>query len=929
MFIPSIRLLIWAGFILLSIGFPTNDADALPPINTAVVKTNVEAAFTGKDRVRVLIKLKEASPSPGRLLDKARIKALQLRVSDSFSQEEQAGEINITRKMQRIPWIAARISQKVLEKLRHHQHVAVIEEDIPIHASLTESGPQINGDRSYHTGYTGTGINVAVLDTGIDTDHPDLQDSLVWEECFLSEAPCPKTGVSRASGPGSAEDNNGHGSHVAGIITSDNETYRGVAPDAGIVAIKILDSGGNGSLSDLVAGLDWVADNHQTYNIRIVNMSLGSFVYEGICDAQGQSLADAANAVKAADIVLFAASGNDGAESRIDIPACLSSVVSVGAVYDAIVGNQSWSACTDATTTPDQIACFSNVSTVLDLLAPGARITSASRFGGTTVKSGTSMACPHAAAMASLLLAVDPSLTPDDLLTLMSTTGRPLYDDRIDLWFPRIDITAALEIDIAADPFAHDFDYVTPGEHSSPTLFTIANTGITDILLGSLSLSGDTPIDFQIVSDTCTGELLSGGGVCTIAIQFVPTARGARRANLLVPTDEPEAPELAIELKGWSGEAYFVNDAYTINDIWSTTTGDDGNDGLTPDTPKASVQSVLADYDLEPGDVVRIDTGLYLLESNIEILAEDSGDRDHPVAFTASPYGVMFDRGDQTLMCFPWYFNQCDYVTLTTVDDGTYPAVSRSWMELVGGFYGIYLYASEYIDINKVSVHRNAIRGIYANKSHNGRFANNLVFDNHFAGLILGAANSVTIENNTIIGGSAYAIDLDGTCNDVVLKNNIIIADSAGAACIYKSSTASFNASDYNLLLANNGAGIGYFDGYASDLADWQTLSGLDAHSISTDPLFTDQFQSDYHLSVGSPAIDAGDPTSDYSKEPQPNGDRINMAAYGGTLEAATSQPADWDGDGDVDGRDLAILAGNPAVIGLDAFALDFGRLGV
>jgi parallel beta-helix repeat protein len=908
-------------------GLPLCWAADMSQSTTPVVKAGVARAFATQERIKVLIRLKEASSQPpGYVHTKTEINDLQARFRKSFPSQGLINEITISRNMQRIPWIAAIISRNALGKLRNHQNVSIIEQDIPIYARLSESSPQIGGNRSYHTGYAGGGISVAVLDTGIDTDHPDLVDSVVWEECFLSGGACPTTGTDRASGPGSAEDGEGHGSHVSGIITSDNDIYRGIAPDAGIVAIKILDNSGTGELSDLVAALDWVAENHATQAIRIVNMSLGSSVYEGTCDNQYDSLTEAANAVHAEGIALFAASGNDASDYRIDMPACLSNVISVGAVYDADVGERTYQDCTDTTTAPDQIACFSNVSNVLDLLAPGARITSMNRYGGTTIESGTSMACPHAAAMAALLLQVNPDLSPEDLRILMAESGAPIYDDRIEMEFPRIDIATALGITISADPLVHDFDYIAPGDHSASKLFTITNGGPAGMLVGTLALSPDHPSDFQIVADSCSQTVLAGESTCTVSVQFTPTATGTRRSTLLVPTDDPVAPELFIELKGRSGQAYFVNDPATANDIWCTAAGDDANDGRSPGSPKASVQSVLADYDLEPGDVVRIDTGLYILSSNIGVTTEDSGDNDQPVMFTASPYGVMFDRGDQTVGSYPWYFYQCDYVTLTTVDDDTYPSIPKSWPEVVGGFMGIYLYESDHIEINRFSAHRNGYRGIYANKSHGAKITNNLIFDNNAYGLVLGAANNVTIENNTVIGGTVYAVHLDGSSNHAILKNNIILADGSGAYCIYKSDYASIDAADYNLLLAASGARIGYYETYAGDLAEWQTVSGLDANSISTDPLFRDQLTSDYHLSSASPAIDSGDPASDCALEPQPNGSRINMGAYGGTSEAAVNLVLDVNGDGDVDGLDLYDYAAGGSFDAISAFAQVFGQ---
>jgi hypothetical protein len=448
----------WLGLMIL--GFSLCNALTASAADSPAVNAGVVHALAAGGRVPVLIKLKDPDhPVSARSATKSRIRNLQKRFADAFSPEELAGDVVVHRRLARIPWISATISSRALERLRRHRFVAVIEADVPIRAQLAESAPLITADRSFQNGYSGLGVNVAVLDSGIDTDHPDLLDSLVWEECFLTGRECPVTGTSRASGPGSAEDDAGHGSHVSGIITSDNENFRGIAADAGIVAIKLLDSSGNGSLSDLIAAIDWVADNHQTHNIRVINMSLGGSAYEGYCDDFFQSLADASEAARDAGIVLFAASGNDGFDTQISVPACLSSIISVGAVYDADVGYRAWSACADPFTAVDQIACFSNVSTVLDMLAPGALIDSMDRFGATTTKSGTSMACPHAAAAAALLLESNPSLSPDEVLASMTSTGTGIYDDRIDMWFPRIDTSAALGIDVHTAPF---IDAITP-----------------------------------------------------------------------------------------------------------------------------------------------------------------------------------------------------------------------------------------------------------------------------------------------------------------------------------------------------------------------------------------------------------------------------------------------------------------------------------
>ena len=415
--------------------------------SSAVIRPGVEKAISANGYARVLIKLKSDVSSKKNSLTRGDIRDLHTRFEEALIEEKRTGEFEEKHQMETIPWMSARISRAVLEKLRSNNNVAIIEEDIPIYAQLAESVPQIGADQSWELGITGSGISVAVLDTGIDTDHTDLYDSLVWEECFLSGGSCPVTGTTTASGEGSAEDGNGHGTHVAGIITSDNTTYSGVAPNAGIVAIKILNDSGSGSMSNIVSGLDWVAENHDAYRIRIVNMSLGSeTIFEGACDSESASLADAVAAVKNEGIVLFAASGNDGEDSGISIPACLSDVVSVGAVYDSGFSSMSSEACSESNVSADQVVCFSNVSDELDLLAPGAVIVSSKVGGGTTSMSGTSMSTPHAAGMAALLLEANADLTPDQVLALMVNTGVSIYDDRIDAWFPRIDAETSVPV---------------------------------------------------------------------------------------------------------------------------------------------------------------------------------------------------------------------------------------------------------------------------------------------------------------------------------------------------------------------------------------------------------------------------------------------------------------------------------------------------
>jgi len=453
----SIFLIVFFSFSLLRAPANANGAknQQNPPKYFPVIADKVNQQVELGRKIPVLIKLKEeweqptisrmaTSTDPARFISKHEIKSLQETVESSFTPDERKNDIQIIHKLANTPWITGKLNRKALEKLKTNPNVAQVVEDLPVSVSLAESSPLINADAAFSAGYSGNWVTVAVLDTGIDTDHPGLQDDLAWEECFLQDGGCPSTGTTTASGPGSAEDGHGHGTHVSGIITSSHATYRGIAPSAGIVAIKVLDNSGSGWSSDVISAIDWVTSNKDTYDIGVINMSLGGGFDYNECDSSYPAYAASADAARSAGVTLFAASGNDALSSYINAPACLSSVVSVGAVYDANVGGRAWTSCTDSTTQADQITCFSNASSVLELLAPGAIIYSSGLGGGIASVSGTSMASPHAAAAAALMLQKDPTLLPADLVAILKNTGTPVHDERTGQEYPRIDALAAL-----------------------------------------------------------------------------------------------------------------------------------------------------------------------------------------------------------------------------------------------------------------------------------------------------------------------------------------------------------------------------------------------------------------------------------------------------------------------------------------------------
>jgi subtilisin family serine protease len=259
---------------------------------------------------------------------------------------------------------------------------------------------------------------------------------------------------------------------VAGIITSNGTIApRGVAPGAQVAIYKVLTSSGGGLFADWLSALDDIIVNHP--EVDFVNMSLqSSFACPNLAfDTAVQTL-------RTMGIGTIVAAGNHGTKSAITLPGCIEGAMSVGAVYDGNIGSSPSlkSSCSDPVTAADQVACWSDSSPELDILAPGGYITSTSRTGGSVAYIGTSQAAPHVAALSALVKEALPALTLDDIFWRMRATGTVLTDDLDDAnpdtnrQTPRIDARVALLLDDNED---YDGDGCTNGQEYG----TDQNTG--------------------------------------------------------------------------------------------------------------------------------------------------------------------------------------------------------------------------------------------------------------------------------------------------------------------------------------------------------------------------------------------------------------------------------------------------------------------
>jgi subtilisin family serine protease len=427
----------------------------------AIIEQEVVDTLNEKGDVSVIIILREDKVSfPLAISEKKRrIKIKQSKVLSEVSDLD----FKIKRKYKTISGIAGKISPKGLMKLKKHPDVLRIYKDHKAFINLAQSIPLINADTVQDLSFSGTGATVAVIDTGVDYTHPSLGG------CFGTG--CKVLGgddfVARNPHDHDPMDDNGHGTHVAGIVASTHSTYTGVAPGADIVALKVLDNSGYGYFSDIAAAIDWCIDNKDLYNISVINMSLGDggeYNNPAFCDQDLTAIAIAE--ARNNGIITMVASGNDGHSNGVSKPACSTAAVSVGGVYDANVGGISWCAnascsatlCTDNPTYADKVVCHTNSDEILDIMAPDYAIYSTALGGGFIKKGGTSMASPHAAGAAALLIEYNNLLTPDQIETILINTGYDVTDTKNGLIFPRIDILSALSGDTDYDGIKDDGD---------------------------------------------------------------------------------------------------------------------------------------------------------------------------------------------------------------------------------------------------------------------------------------------------------------------------------------------------------------------------------------------------------------------------------------------------------------------------------------
>lgn len=385
------------------------------------------------------------------IIPKADAKNGMQRVSSAVSQFEESKLNSVDSN-----FYTATLSQDEIKALSEDSSIEGIYQDNKVEIFLNYSAPQIGANKAWNLSFDGTHMNgsgqtVCVIDTGVYYNHPALGADFGPGHVVVG-------GWDYINDDNDPSDDNGHGTHVAGIIASRDSQFRGIAPGANIVAIKVMYANGTGFDSTIVKGIDWCINNSKEFNISVISMSLGGGSYSNYCDSLIlPQYAQLINKAVGLNIPVVIASGNSGSSINIAEPACVKNATAVGAVNKL-----------------DQIAGFTNDNFMVDFMAPGVLINSTKLYGGFKNISGTSMATPHVAAAFTLLQQykrweTGQNITFNEAYQALRNSSINIFNPANSNTYQRINVyRALLEID-HMNPYA---TFVAPTPSPNSTIYS-------------------------------------------------------------------------------------------------------------------------------------------------------------------------------------------------------------------------------------------------------------------------------------------------------------------------------------------------------------------------------------------------------------------------------------------------------------------------
>lgn len=369
-----------------------------------------------------------------------------------------AGDLTIDRAFRLQPVVSARITTKGLHALANRPGVALIEVDRPLTIQTLEGLEVIGAEALHQMNISGEGTAIAVIDTGVDYNHPTLGGGQIPNAKVIH-------GLDTADGDDDPLDCLGHGTAVASVAAgssyqwSPNRRFAGgVAPAAKILAYKVTedDNCRTAYSSAVVAAIEdaMLHRDGDDYRLAAINISLGGGEFSSACDDANAAYANAIQTTVDAGITVVAAAGNNGFTNALSVPGCLTNTISVGSAWDADTGELPFRFCLDAgcqQTCDDSfkfrrsVACYSNSSPFLDLIAPSEFLKAAAANSVTIDFGGTSGAAAYVTGAAALLDQALGDVGQTTVKFLLASTGVPVMDDKSGLLRSVIDLEAALD----------------------------------------------------------------------------------------------------------------------------------------------------------------------------------------------------------------------------------------------------------------------------------------------------------------------------------------------------------------------------------------------------------------------------------------------------------------------------------------------------
>ena len=464
------------------------------------------------------------------------------------------GGITVLRDYETLPIVFVRFSgAAAVLRASNDPEIVGIAENERREKTLAQSLPLIGQPSAAAGGNDGAGIGVAILDTGVDFTDP------AFGSCTSPNTPAVcRVVVAEDTAPNDGQrDDDGHGTNVSAIVG-------GVAPGSDLLVFDVFD--GNGAFdSDILQAIDSSIANQATFNVRAINLSLGTpeDFRTSPCGGGTNPYVSAFANARAVRITPVVAAGNDAAAfggftNGIGAPSCTPGAISVGAVYDGDNGSLDWIDCVDSTTAGDQITCFSQSASILTLLAPGALI-----VGAGIEQGGTSQASPHVAGAVAVLAEAAPGQSVDAITTAIANSGPSILDARNGVTKHRFDLPAAVAAILAAPS-------PSPSPSPSPTqgTCTIVGTGAGEVLQG-------TPGDDFMCGNGGDDYLVPGDGNDTVqggaGFDFVSyeNAAGSVTVNLRAGTGTGFGTDELSQIEGVVGGPFadVITGSAESNDI--------------------------------------------------------------------------------------------------------------------------------------------------------------------------------------------------------------------------------------------------------------------------------------------------------------------------------------------------------------------------